>query len=307
MDGGTVAALRLAARQYGVLRLDQARAAGMSEWQVRRRVACGAWEELFPTVYRVEGAPPTWRQQLKAASLWAEKSFAVSHRSAAALWGFDRYREGPVELSVTRHLRTYRPCVVHQVERLTQRDLASIDGLCVTSATRTLLDLAAIEPEAQVRAAVDQALRRKWTTLERLASALGEAGRRRGVAFLKDLVHAYLGGDGPTESELEARVQDLLEAQGFPRAVKQRPVFIGGRLRRLDFLVPGTRVVIEADGYAWHASPAQFEKDRARNNALTAQGYLVLHWTWAALRERPETLVAQLHALLGRGGAFLQL
>lgn len=76
------------------------------------------------------------------------------------------------------------------------------------------------------------------------------------------------GGDGPTGSELEARVQDLLEAQGFPRAAKQRPVFIGGRLRRLDSLVPGTRIVIEADGYAWHASPAQFEKDRGAVMAL---------------------------------------
>lgn len=255
----------------------------------------GQWVRVFPRVYRVEGAPQTWRQQLKAASLWAERDFAVSHRSAAALWGFARFPEGPLELSVARGARLHPPIKLHRIEPLSHREIASIDGFRVTSAARTLLDLSASEPAPDVQACFDEALRRRWVTLERMEGALGAEPRRSGTAFLRKLVHDYLGGDGPTESELEARVMELLDTAGLPRAERQRVVRVGGRLRRLDFLVPGTPIVIEADGYAAHASLGSFEKDRARNNALTARGFRVLHWTWTAIHERPEALLAELH------------
>ncbi len=74
-----------------------------------------------------------------------------------------------------------------------------------------------------------------------------------------------------------------------------------GRRVRLDFRIPGTRVAIEADGYAHHATLSAFEGDRVRSNALTAAGYRVLHWTWQALRERPEELIDELWATLRLG------
>jgi very-short-patch-repair endonuclease len=224
----------------------------------------------------------------------------VSHAAAAALHGFDRYRPGPLELTVTRHLRPPRGVKLHRVESLSSKELATVQGICVTSPTRTLLDLAAVDTEPMVHAAVDQALRRKWTTLEKLDVATERAAGRRGVAFLRELVKRYRGGDGPSESELEARVRELLEDEGLPRPETQRVVKVGGRVRRIDFRFPGTRVLIEADGYAHHSSPDAFEKDRDRNNALIARGFVVLHWTWAMLRDQPEVLLAQLRATLGR-------
>ncbi|MCC6336723.1 MAG: type IV toxin-antitoxin system AbiEi family antitoxin domain-containing protein [Myxococcales bacterium] len=294
VDGAETATLRVAARQYGVIRRDQAEAHGLSGRQIERRVESGQLVRVLPRVYRVEGAPQTWRQQLKAASLWAERDFAVSHRSAAALWGFARFPEGALELSLVRSARLHAPVILHRVDPLSHRELVSIDGFRVTSAARTLLDLGASEPEPDVQACFDEALRRRWVTLERMEAALGGAPRRHGTAFLRRLVHEYLGGDGPTESELEARVMELLDTAGLPRAERQRVVRVGGRLRRLDFLVPGTPIVIEADGYAVHASLGSFEKDRARNNALTAHGFRVLHWTWSALHERPDELLQEL-------------
>ena len=121
--------------------------------------------------------------------------------------------------------------------------------------------------------------------------------------MLRDLLSDYQAGEAPTESELEARVFELLSAEGLPRPYKQRSVIAGGRVRRLDFHFPGTPVVIEADGYSYHSSREMFERDRERNNALAARGLRVLHWSWAALRDRPEELVAQLKALLSRGSS----
>ena len=285
--------LRLASRQHGVICRAQARELGMSERAVSRRLGSGRWKRLFPGVYRVEGAPATWRQQLKAASLWARHGYAVSHCAAAALHGFERFREGRVELCVTRELEPPSGVVVHLVGSLHPRDIASLEGLCVTSVTRTLVDLCVAVDGPSLRATLDAALRRQMTTIDKLQAALSRAKGRRGVPVLRALVDEYLGGAAPTESELEARVVELLESVGVA-ALRQQAIKVGGRLRRMDFRVLGTPVVIEADGYAYHSNLRAFESDRARNNQLTARGFRVLHWTWAAVRDRPEELVAEL-------------
>src|SRR5438874_1357740 len=83
---------------------------------------------------------------------WAGHGYALSHRCAAALWGFTRFTDEVIELTTTRNLRLDPPAVVHQVPELKVRDIASIQGFRVTSATRTLLDLAAKQPWENVRA-----------------------------------------------------------------------------------------------------------------------------------------------------------
>jgi very-short-patch-repair endonuclease len=290
--------LQLAARQDGVLGRSQARELGLADRRISRRLANGRWRRLLPAVYAVEGAARTWRQELRAASLWAGRGFALSHRTAAALHGFARFREGPVELSLLRALEAPSGVVVHQAASLPPKDLASAEGFRVTSVTRTLVDLCALNDEALVRATFDEALRRRKTTLDRLQVAVSRSPYRPGIGLLRALLEEQLGGSGPTESELEVRVVELLELAGLPRPWRQRTIEVGGRVRRMDFRIPGTPVVIEADGYAYHANLGVFEADRVRNNQLTARGLRVLHWTWAGVRDRPAELLEELRMTL---------
>lgn len=297
-DGAERDVLRLAARQAGLVRRDQVLERGLTVKQLEHRVATGRWRRLFPGVYRVEGAPASWRQSLRGVCLWGNRSAVVSHASAASLHGFARYREGPLEITALRDLR--RPgVVVHRVDTLHRKDVTSVDGIWVTAPTRTLVDLASVDTAENVKAALDEALRRKLTTLDRLEAAVARSGPQRGVRTVRELVHRYRGGDGPTESELEARVLELLESVGLKPTCQRRTV-AGRRARRLDFFLPGPRVVIEADGYASHATVSAFERERERNNALAARGFIVLHWTWSALFDRPDELLAQLGVVLRR-------
>jgi very-short-patch-repair endonuclease len=184
-----------------------------------------------------------------------------------------------------------------------------VQGFRVTSVTRTLVDLAGIVSEADLRATVDEALNRKRTTIDRLAVALVEHASVAGVSALREIVREYQGGDGPCESELEARVFELLDRSGLPRPTRQRSITVAGRLRRLDFLFPDHDVIVEADGYATHATPMAFEKDRQRANSLTSRGFRVLQWTWRSLHDRPGELLRELKAVLdaqaSRGGRSL--
>jgi very-short-patch-repair endonuclease len=127
---------------------------------------------------------------------------------------------------------------------------------------------------------------------------LGRARRTRGCPRLRALVHRLEGGDGLTESELEDAVIEVLEMAELPMPEKQRTVIVGGRLRRVDFRFKDQFVIIEADSRAYHSDDKSFEDDRDRRNKLTAQGYVVLQWTWEAIHERPEELLVELCTLL---------
>ena len=143
-------------------------------------------------------------------------------------------------------------------------------------------------------------MRRKWMNVDRFTQLLERHGGSPGAKLLRELAREYAGGDGLTESALEDKVRELLERAGLPKPVRQRVVKAGRGVRRMDFHFPGTPVVIEADGYAWHASVDAFERDRQRRNELTLRGFQILQWTWSALRDRPEELLIELCTLLGQ-------
>ncbi len=290
--------LRLAARQNGVVSRAQVLAEGVTTRQIDRRREKHLWVSVFPGVYRIEGAPRSWGQLVNAAALWVGETGVVCHRTAAALWGLPRFAEGgDIHVSHPTYLPPPEGVVTHQTE-LGPRDVVLHQGLRVTTLARTLLDLAATEAPGDVRAAVDFALARKRLSLDAFRALVIRSKGRRGVRLLRSMLRAFEGGDGPTESELEARVMELIDAEGLPRPRRQPSLRVAGRWRRLDFLFPGTNVVIEADGFAWHANPISFEKDRERANALAARGFVILHWTWQALCDRRATLIFELHRAL---------
>lgn len=294
--------LELAARQHGLLSRPQAVAAGLSEHQIHRRVSEGHWERVLPHVYRVHGAARTWLGGLQAATLWAGANGALSHGAAAAWWGFSRFESAPPELTLLDRRKPPPRVKSHSAAAFAPGELVLLRGLRVTSRLRTLLDLAGTCDPLTTRACVDEAMRRRWTTAEQLSRLVERSAHTRGVELLRSLVREYEGGDGPTESELELRVYELLDSEGLPRPMKQRPVMAGGRLRRLDFFFPSTPIVLEADGFAWHATLDAFERERARHNALTMKGLVVIRWTWRAISDEPEKCAAQLRALLSLYG-----
>lgn len=292
--------LQVASAQRGLIRRDQARLEGASAQQIQRQLKNKTWRAVFPGVYRVAGAPTGWEQTLEAASLWAARDYAISHRAAAAVWGFARFKSCAVEVTVCRKQRTPKGLKCHYTERLSRHEVTQRNGFTVTSAARTLLDLSERTSEPDLRASVDQALRCKWTSVEELEALVERRAHHRGIELLRKLVNEFAGGEGPTESELETKVVELIDAAGLPRPEKQTPVYAGGRLRRLDFKFTDSNVVIEADGYEHHAGIADFERDRARRNGLTARGFIVLQWTWIALQQRPEQLLHELLRILVR-------
>ena len=161
-------------------------------------------------------------------------------------------------------------------------------SLPLTSPARTLVDLAArLDPPA-LRRAVRQAQSLGRTSVPQLLATLERLGPRPGAHRLAALLAT---GPAPTRSELEDVVLDLILSGGFAPPHVNRPLQLEGQRVVPDFRWPAERVVVEADGAAWHADPLARHDDAERQALLEAYGDRVLRITWRqAVTARARTL-----------------
>jgi very-short-patch-repair endonuclease len=69
----------------------------------------------------------------------------------------------------------------------------------------------------------------------------------------------------------------------------------------VDVLFRQQRVIVELDGYDFHAGRAAFERDRERDANLLAAGYRTIRITWERLQRAPEREAARIMAILNAG------
>lgn len=128
-----------------------------------------------------------------------------------------------------------------------------------------------------------------------MRKASGRAGRHAGAATL----HTMIAVTGGSRSEAERRLRSLARRGGLPHP--QVNTRIGAF--EVDFLWPEERVIVEVDGYDFHASKAAFERDHRRDATLQGLGFRILRFTWRQLTQEPEFVLDQLAPALSRAAA----
>lgn len=193
-----------------------------------------------------------------AAALWMGDAAAVSHRAALILWSLEGLRSSPVELTTTGSHRSFEPgLILHWVGQMDPSDVCIRDGMRVTSVPRTLVDLCAVSGPSVVEKAFESALRLRLTTVLELRWYLSRlARRRRRTNILESLLDQ--APMAVTRSTLEAMVWALLREGGFPPPERQFEIRddSGRVVARPDFVYPGARLEIEADGHAFPLQPS---------------------------------------------------
>ncbi len=158
----------------------------------------------------------------------------------------------------------------------------------MTAPARTLLDLGAVVEYPTLRRAVRQAQSLHGVDIRQLIEILGRLGPRRGS---RKLARVVATGPAPTRSELEDAVLDLVLSGGLAHPEVNAPLILGGRRVVPDFRWPVERLVVEADGAAWHDHKVAREDDAERQALLEAHGERVVRVTWRqAITRRGETL-----------------
>jgi predicted transcriptional regulator of viral defense system len=145
----------LAAEQWGLVTAAQATSLAVTSQALARFARQGVLERLVHGVYRVAGSPPSPLDDLRVAWLALDparrsldrlrdaRPAVVSFRSAAVVHGLGDLAADTMEFTVSRRKQSRRPDVrIHRGE-LGREDWTIVDGLPVTTALRTIQDLAA--------------------------------------------------------------------------------------------------------------------------------------------------------------------
>ena len=283
----------LAARQADLVAAWQLLALGWSRGMVDYRVQRDGWRVVHPGVYALTQGALTRHQRWKAATLTAPEC-VLSHASAAACWGFRPF-DGSFE-TVTRP-GSGGPRRVGAVlvcrSRTLKGNTTRRDGIGITAAPRTLIDLAAQIGPAEMKRAFRETLRLKITTALELQTATVRHPRRRGTKLIGELASRYSSLPyARCRSDAESRALEVLhDAAVDPPRVNTRVA-----REEADLVWPDRGLIVEIDGPQYHLFP---DEDARKELRWRAAGYAVRRVASDVVYQRPERLVALLR---GCGG-----
>ena len=285
---------RAAGEQWGVLSLQELLECGIPEDSVGIRVRSGRLHRVQRGVYAVGHPNLVLEGRFLAAVKACGRGAVLSHLSAAVLWGLVDWDPRLIEVTVADTTpRAHEGLRVHRTRTLDARDLTRRELVPVTTPARTIVDLAALLDYRALRRAVREAQSLRRVNFAQLAEAIGRAGRRPGAAKLRRIIAT---GPAPTRSELEDVVLDLILRGGFEHPQVNVPLVLSGRRVIPDFRWPEHRLVVEADGAAWHDSRLAREDDAERQALLESHGERVVRVTWKQAIARPGQTLARIAA-----------
>lgn len=219
-------ALRLlseyAAEQWGLVTTAQAAGIGVPRVTLTRLAAAGVLEHVLRGVYGVPAAltsanlteKAVWLRLDPSRPAWQRRPLdgsggVVSHRSAAAVHDLGDVIPDLVELTVPRRRTTRDRGVRLRTGSLSPGEVERVDGLPVTTAGRTVLDLLADHTDGgHIGGVLASALRRRLVDLDQLADQAEHYAARYGVTSgprrgrqLMDQFLDEAGYDGAEEPE----------------------------------------------------------------------------------------------------------
>jgi len=289
----------LAGAQHGLVTRAQLIQRGIPPGTVAEWARRGRLGRLHPGVYAVAGSQATDLRALAAAVLAAGAGAVASHRAAAWLW--DLADELVLEVTVPRGRRPRLSGVTVHRQNGSHGRASLRRGLPITNPLGTLVDVAAVVTREGTAAMLELALSRRLVSIRGVEAELERRRGCRGAGALRSVLATRALGDRPPDSVLESRMAALITRHRLPRAIYQHTVRVDGRfVARVDFAYPEVRLAIEMDGHDSHRTPADLQRDLARQNLLVGAGWTVLRFTWADVVGCPAEVAATIRRQLSR-------
>ena len=282
-----------ATRQHGIVSVRQLEALGFDRDLITAEVSRGRLQRLHRRVYAVGHEALTWEGWCVAA-VAANAPCVASHWSAAWLWGLTRSRpSGKFHVTATTRRHRKEEFQVH-FAALAEEDMTECDRIPVTSPARTVLDLAALDPER-----TPKDLRRceelKLLDLREFEALLARTAGHKGHSTLAEAVRLYKPDLSVTRSDVERDFRKLIRDAGLP-APAMNYVVAG---YELDCWWEEARLAVEVDTYGTHGSRLSFEEDRKRQRVLGLLGVRLERVTDRQLAAEPEEVLRAVAELLG--------
>jgi hypothetical protein len=288
----------MARRQHGVVSIRQLEGPlGVSQRSVARAVDSGRLHRVHRGVYAVGHVDLSVRGECLAAVLAVGPGALLSYYSAGWLWGLRAGSPKPINVTafVPRHHPAPQGIVRHRARNLVDEDRAVVDGIPVTSAARTHLDLAWKLRGDQLSRLLS---RSEELGLLDLGAIDAVIGRNRGHHGAKRLRYALAIYEPPiwTRSEFERHFVDHLVAAGLPRPATGWNE-VG---HEIDVYWPERRFGIELDAYETHGNRQAFETDHERDLDFALAEAETRRVSERQFRREPDAIVTLVATLLSR-------
>lgn len=294
---GDGAIARLAERQYGVVSRRQLLDLGLSRHAIAHRIEAGRLYRLHSGVYAVGHRSVPKEGRWMAGVLAGGEGAVLSHRSAAALWGWRAATPNRAEITSPHSTRSSQTLLRHCAD-LPRDEMTVRHGIPVTTVSRTLLDLAAVVSTTEFERAVREAEFLRLPDRPPLAELLDRHPRRPGTRAVRiTLERLSRLAPGASRSSLEDRFLRFAVRAELPMPETNVAIRIGDRTYEADCLWREQRLILELDGHEAHGTRSAFESDRERDRRLQAAGWTVIRVTHRHLGES-KALAADIRSLL---------
>jgi very-short-patch-repair endonuclease len=271
--------------QHGVFARWQTAEMGLDQEVVNSRLRSGRWQRLELGVYAAFTGRLRRDAELWAAVLRAGPRAVLSHHTAAELDGFAPRPSRLIHVTVplAQHMVKVPGIAVHRSGRL---DMARHPA---RTPPRTRVEETALDM-VQLVTTLDDAFgwisrpcNGRLTTPPLIRAAMQCRARVRWRAQLEFALSDIADG---VMSTLEHRyVRDAERAHGLPAARRQVLIVRDSRPQYLDNLYERLGIGVELDGQAYHPAQQRWQ-DISRDNALAADGIVVLRYGWADIDAR---------------------
>ena len=264
-------------RQDNVLSRAQALDVGFTRGSIQRAVADGRWQGLLPGVFLLHDQPPSRRQLVNAASLWAGPDAAIDAESACT-WhdiAVPSVDQGVVHVVVpyTSGARSRDFIVVRRSDVIVLGGRGAVASY-VDAATAAVLATRHMSNERTAVALLSRPLQTGRVTLDDLFAAHMHAPPRGALLTARALGQL----DAGVRSAGESVVHRLFERSSvLPPVLWNRWLQLsdGGTLLCVDGLLSDAGMVVEVNSRTYHAWALTFEDTEARQLRLTSAGLVV--------------------------------
>ena len=281
----------IALRQHGNVTRAQLQANGLTDDAIAGRLQTGRLHRVHAGVYAVGRPPTTALERAGAAVLAAGPHAALSHVAAMALWGMWRKWPARLELTVARGKPLADGFVVHRSTTLVRSDVVTHLGIRVTSPSRAIVDTAPRIDDRMLARTIDDALR---AGIVSRVALLRQVERRHGRPSAARVLRLLSPDDRPSRSDWERAFPVYCRRNGLPRP--QLNTVVCGY--EVDALFATEKLIVELDGWTYHAGREAFERDRERDADTLRAGFATVRITWQRMRTAPEREAARLLAIL---------
>jgi predicted transcriptional regulator of viral defense system len=179
----------LASGQGGYFTAAQAKSLGYSYQAQAHHVGAGNWWRVDRGLFRLVHWVPGSHDELARWTLWSRGRAVVSHESAIDVHGIGEFESRHIHLTVPPGFTMCDTAVTLHYAELPAEDVSERSGYRVTTALRTLIDIAANAPdEDQLARAITDARHSGLITTRRLRSR-AETLDPRAALYIERALH----------------------------------------------------------------------------------------------------------------------